>query len=50
MDFLNRYSFRLDRDYIEARNLATVAYIVLSEACDIAFGNVELDIDYEAGF
>ena len=30
MDFLDRYSFRIDRDYIEARSLATVAYIVLS--------------------
>ncbi len=50
MDFLDRYSFKIDRDYIEAKSLATVAYIVLSEACDIAFGNVELDIDYEAGF
>ena len=49
-NFLCRYHFKLDRDYIEARSLATVAYIVLTEACDIAFGNVELDIDYEAGY
>lgn len=43
--------FRLDRDYIEARSLATVAYIVLSEACEIAFGSVPLDhINYESGY
>ena len=43
--------FKLDRDYIEARSLATVAYIVLTEAVEIAFENVPLDyVDYEHGF
>ena len=40
--------YALDRDYVEARSLATVAFIVLGEAYQIAFGSV--DIDYEAGF
>ncbi|MBR6101441.1 MAG: FAD-binding protein [Ruminococcus sp.] len=40
--------YKLDRDYVEARSLATVAFIVLGEAYQIAFGSV--DIDYEAGF
>ncbi|MBR4555659.1 MAG: FAD-binding protein [Ruminococcus sp.] len=47
---LDRGNFKLDRDYVEARSLATVAFIVLGEAYQIAFGSVELDIDYEAGF
>ena len=45
---LDRGDFRLDRDYVEARSLATVAFIVLGEAYQIAFGSV--DIDYESGF
>ncbi len=45
---LDRGSFKLDRDYVEARSLATVAFIVLGEAYQIAFGSV--DIDYESGF
>ncbi|MBR6046220.1 MAG: FAD-binding protein [Ruminococcus sp.] len=47
---LDNGRFKLDRDYVEARSLATVAFIVLGEAYQIAFGSVELDIDYEAGF
>ena len=34
--------YKIDRDYVEARSLATVAYIVLEEAYKIAFGNAEL--------
>lgn len=45
---LDTGKFKLDRDYVEARSLATVAFIVLGEAYQIAFGSV--DIDYEAGF
>ncbi len=45
---LDRGNYKLDRDYIEARSLATVAFIVLGEAYQIAFGSV--DIDYEAGY
>ncbi len=45
---LDRGNFKPDRDYVEARSLATVAFIVLGEAYQIAFGSV--DIDYEAGY
>ncbi len=45
---LDNGRFKLDRDYVEARSLATVAFIVLGEAYQIAFGSV--DIDYESGF
>ncbi|MBR6873358.1 MAG: FAD-binding protein [Ruminococcus sp.] len=45
---LDTGKYKLDRDYVEARSLATVAFIVLGEAYQIAFGSV--DIDYEAGF
>lgn len=45
---LDHGTFKLDRDYVEARSLATVAFIVLGEAYQIAFGSV--DIDYEAGY
>ncbi|MBQ8107640.1 MAG: FAD-binding protein [Ruminococcus sp.] len=43
--------YHLDRDYIEARSLATVACIVLREACDIAFGNAEIpnEMTYSEG-
>lgn len=34
--------YRIDRDFVEAKSLATVAYIVLSEAWEIASGNVEI--------
>ncbi len=50
-DMLVKGDFKLDRDYIEARSLATVAYIILTEAVEIAFENVPLDyVDYEHGF
>ena len=50
-DMLVKGDFKLDRDYIEARSLATVAYIVLTEAVEIAFESVPLDyVDYEHGF
>lgn len=33
-DFLYNGNFKIDRDYVEAKSLATVAYIVLSDAID----------------
>ena len=33
-DFLYNGHFKIDRDYIEAKSLATVAYIVLTDALD----------------
>lgn len=39
---LEENEYRLDRDYVEAKSLSTVAYIVLNEAVGIAFGNAEL--------
>lgn len=39
---LERGKFRVDKDYVEARALATVAYIVLKEAIAIASENVEI--------
>lgn len=41
-DFLTNGNFKIDRDYVEARSIATVAYIVLGEACEIASGNAEI--------
>ncbi len=35
-------NYKIDRDYVEARSLATVAFIVLTEACEIASGNAEI--------
>ena len=50
-EMLVKGNFKLDRDYIEAKSLATVAYIVLTEAVEIAFESVPLDyVDYEHGF
>ena len=34
--------YHIDRDYVEAKSLATVAYIVLQEASKIASENAEL--------
>ena len=39
---LDHGRYKLDRDYVEARSLATVAFIVLGEAYQIAFGSAEL--------
>lgn len=39
---LDRGSFRVDKDYVEARSLATVAYIILKEAKSIASENAEI--------
>jgi len=50
-EMLVKGNFKIDRDYIEAKSLATVAYIVLTEAVEIAFESVPLDyVDYEHGF
>lgn len=50
-EMLVKGNYKLDRDYVEARSLATVAYIVLTEAVEIAFSSVPLDyVDYEHGF
>lgn len=35
-------NYKIDRDYVEAKSLATVAFIVLTEACEIASGNAEI--------
>ncbi|MBR1864825.1 MAG: FAD-binding protein [Ruminococcus sp.] len=50
-DMLVNGDYRIDRDYIEARSLATVAFIVLTEACDIAFGSAEIpkEMTYSEG-
>lgn len=39
---LENGNYKIDRDYVEARSLATVAFIVLSEAYKIASENAEL--------
>ena len=39
---LDSGNYQIDRDYIEAKSLATVAYIVLDEASKIASENAEL--------
>lgn len=50
-EMLVKGNYKIDRDYVEARSLATVAYIVLTEAVEIAFSSVPLDyVDYEHGF
>lgn len=50
-NMLIKGDYRVDRDYVEARSLATVAYIVLTEAVEIAFSSVPMDhVDYEHGF
>ena len=41
-DLLYSGNYRIDKDYVEAKSLATVAYIVLSEAWKIATENAEL--------
>lgn len=41
-DILEQGTFKVDKDYVEAKSLATVAYIVLSEARRIASENAEL--------
>lgn len=41
-DDLINGNYKIDRDYVEARSLATVAFIVLTEACEIASGNAEI--------
>lgn len=41
-DFLYNGNFKLDRDYIEAKSIATAASIILTEACEIASGNAEI--------
>ncbi len=41
-EVLDSGRFCIDRDYVEARSLATVAYIVLGEAYKIAFESEEL--------
>mgnify|MGYP002624765415 CR=1 FL=1 len=50
-DMLTQNEYRLDRDYIEAKSLATVACIVLTEAVDIAFGSAEIpsEMTYSEG-
>lgn len=39
---LDNGNYKIDRDYVEARSLSTVAFIVLSEAYKIASENAEL--------
>ncbi len=41
-EILDTGRFRIDKDYVEARSLATVAYIILGEAYKIASENAEL--------
>ncbi len=41
-ELLERGKFKTDKDYVEARALATVAYIVLKEAIAIASENAEI--------
>ncbi|MBQ1903885.1 MAG: FAD-binding protein, partial [Ruminococcus sp.] len=43
-DMLYKEDYRLDKDLVEARSLATVAYIVLTEAFKIATENAEMNI------
>lgn len=44
-NLLDNGNFKIDRDYVEARSLATVAFIVLSEANKIASENAEMVFD-----
>ena len=41
-DMLYSGNFKVNKDYVEAKSLATVAYIVLSEAWKIATENAEI--------
>ena len=41
-DMLYNGNFHIDKDLVEAKSLATVAYIVLSEAWKIATENAEI--------
>lgn len=41
-EMLDNGYYKIDKDYVEAKSLATVAYIVLEEAAKIASENVEL--------
>ncbi|MBP1572589.1 MAG: FAD-binding protein [Oscillospiraceae bacterium] len=41
-EMLERGKFKVDKDYVEARALATVAYIILKEAIAIASENAEI--------
>lgn len=41
-ELLDKGNFRVDKDYVEARSLATVAYIILREAKAIASENAEI--------
>jgi L-aspartate oxidase len=41
-DMLYSGNYKIDKDYVEAKSLATVAYIVLSEAWKIATQNAEM--------
>jgi L-aspartate oxidase len=41
-DMLYNGNYNIDKDYVEAKSLATVAYIVLSEAWKIATENAEI--------
>ncbi len=43
-NMLYKEDYRLDKDLVEARSLATVAYIVLTEAFKIATENAEMNI------
>lgn len=43
-DLLENGNFKIDRDYVEAKSLATVAYIVLEEALKIASDNAEITV------
>ena len=44
-NLLDNGNYKIDRDYVEAKSLATVAYIVLEEASKIASENAELTAD-----
>ena len=48
-NMLDTGNFKIDRDYVEAKSLATVAYIVLEEAAKIASENVELTTNNSGG-
>ena len=41
-DMLYNGNYHIDKDYVEAKSLATVAYIVLTEAWKIATENAEI--------
>ena len=41
-DFLDKGNFKVDKDYVEARSLATVAFIILKETKAIASENAEI--------